>query len=220
MKKTNSFKRKKKIKKIDDFEDLVFQDHVEDHEDDDLDDDLDVIPHDDDVDLVEDALEEIIEDCIIVEEEIEEKPKQRKRKSGGDKEKYYVDPKELDDEIVKYYENGILTDKLAKMVSMIPHKLSYSPNFINYSFRDEMVGDAVIRIFKVLMGKKYNRDKGTNFFSYATRICFNCFVTRIKKEKKIQETHERYQNELLNMSSNFNVLTKNNNTRIGKARDI
>jgi len=217
MKKQTSFKRKKKIKKIDDFEDLVFQDHVEDHDEiEEIEDDI--VSDEDDIDLVEEAL---IDDTDLIEEIInipEETPK-KKRKSGGDKDKYYVDPKELDDEIVKYYDTGILTEKLANMVSMIPHKLSYSPNFINYSFRDEFVGDAVIRLFKVLMGKKYNRDKGTNFFSYATRISFNCFVTRIKKEKKIQEIHDRYQEEIMSMSANYNVLTKNHNTRISPTRE-
>lgn len=218
MKKQTSFKRKKKIKKIDDFEDIVFQDHVEDH--DEIDEiENDIILDDEDVDLVEEAL---LDDSVIIDDivdVVEETPKKRKRKSGGDKDKYYVDPKELDDEIVKYYDTGILTEKLASMVSMIPHKLSYSPNFINYSFRDEFVGDAVIRLFKVLMGKKYNREKGTNFFSYATRISFNCFVTRIKKEKKIQETHDRYQEEVMSMSANYNVLTKNHNTRISPTRE-
>jgi hypothetical protein len=121
------------------------------------------------------------------------------------KEKFYVDPKKFDEEIGLYYENGILTDELADMVSKIAHKLSYASNFINYTYREDMVGDALIRMFKALMSKKYDRIKGTNPFSYFTRIAFNAFRNRIKKEKHINETHLKYQEELYMMSENQNV---------------
>ena len=91
------------------------------------------------------------------------------------------------------------------MVSKIAHKLSYASNFINYTYREDMVGDALIRMFKALMSKKYDRVKGTNPFSYFTRIAFNAFRNRIKKEKHINETHLKYQEELYMMSENQNV---------------
>jgi DNA-directed RNA polymerase specialized sigma24 family protein len=112
-----------------------------------------------------------------------------------------------------------MSNNLAEMVSKISHKLSYAPNFINYTYREEMVGDGVIRMMKALMAKKYNRDKGTNPFSYFTRIAFNAFRNRIKKEKHMAETHEKYQNEIISMSQNYNTIVKNNNLRIGKERD-
>lgn len=87
------------------------------------------------------------------------------------------------------------------------------------TYREEMVGDGVIRMMKALMAKKYNRDKGTNPFSYFTRIAFNAFRNRIKKEKHMAETHDKYSNEILMMSQNYNVLMKNNNIRINKERE-
>jgi hypothetical protein len=80
------------------------------------------------------------------------------------------------------------------------------------SYREEMVGDGVIRMFKALMSKKYNHTKGTNPFSYFTRIAFNAFRNRIKKEKHIHETHEKYKNEFLMFSEGYNNLVKNNKT--------
>lgn len=136
-----------------------------------------------------------------------------------DKEKYYVEPKKFDEEIMKYYKSGVMSNELAEMVSKISHKLSYASNFINYSYREEMVGDGVIRMMKALIAKKYNHKKGTNPFSYFTRIAFNAFRNRIKKEKKIHETHEKYRRELMGMSENYNNLLKNNNIRIMKERD-
>jgi DNA-directed RNA polymerase specialized sigma24 family protein len=105
------------------------------------------------------------------------------------------------------------------MVSKIAHKLSYAPNFINYTYREEMVGDGIIRMFKALTTKKYDRVKGTNPFSYFTRIAFNAFRNRIKKEKHLREIHEKYQAELMLFSENYNTIVKNNQTRILKDRN-
>jgi hypothetical protein len=132
----------------------------------------------------------------------------KKTKIGGkplaSKERFYVEPKEFDDEIVKYYDSDIISDNLAQMISKIAHKLSYASNFVNYTYREEMVGDGVVRMFKALTSKKYDREKGTNPFSYFTRIAFNAFRNRIKKEKHMRAVHEKYQEELLMFSSNYN----------------
>jgi hypothetical protein len=154
------------------------------------------------------------------EDEEEVAPVKKTYSKTTDKEKYYVNPQEFDDEIVKYYDSGTMSDNLAQMVSKIAHKLSYAPNFINYTYREEMVGDGIIRMFKALTTKKYDREKGTNPFSYFTRIAFNAFRNRIKKEKHLRETHEKYQNELLLFSGNHNAIVKNNQLKISKKRDL
>jgi len=138
------------------------------------------------------------------------KPKNTKK---ADKAKFYVDPKDFDDKILEYYKNDVISNDLAEMISKIAHKLSYAPNFINYSYREEMVGDGIIRMFKALMSKKYNHDKGTNPFSYFTRIAFNAFRNRIKKEKHMHETHEKYKNEFLMFSEGYTNLVKNNKNK-------
>lgn len=178
-----------------------------------------VLSDEDDVDLVEEALEivDIIE--TVITEEVVEDVVYKKGKRVADKAKFYVEPKKFDEEIMNYYDSGKMSDELALMVSKISHKLSFAPNFINYSYREEMVGDGVIRMMKALIAKKYNREKGTNPFSYFTRIAFNAFRNRIKKEKHIHETHEKYQRELMFMSEQFNNLSKNNNIRIMKERN-
>lgn len=181
------------------------------------------------VDVEVDQEEEFPETEDFVDEEDEEieeieKPKEpevKKRGKKADKTKFYVDPKEFDKQIINYYNSGILNNELAEMVSKIAHKLSYAPNFINYSYREEMVGDGIIRMFKALMTKKYNHTKGNNPFSYFTRIAFNAFRNRIKKEKNIHETHEKYQEEYLAFSENCNVMSKNNRSKLYKNdRDV
>ena len=155
--------------------------------------------------------------------EEENKLKNEKRKRSGSKplaskERFYVEPKEFDSEIVNYYNTDVISDNLAQMISKIAHKLSYASNFVNYTYREEMVGDGIVRMFKALISKKYDREKGTNPFSYFTRIAFNAFRNRIKKEKHIRAVHEKYQEELLMFSANYNNLMKNNQISIQKDR--
>jgi hypothetical protein len=207
-------KRKKKIIDYDDF--------IDENEDSSLEEDLDenISYASSMFDSVSDHEKE--EDEEVEEaEEVEEEPviEKIKNKKKPDKKVFYVEPKKFDEEIVKFYESGIMTNDLAEMVSKISNKLSYAPNFINYSYREEMVGDGIIRMMKALISKKYNREKGTNPFSYFTRIAFNAFRNRIKKEKHIHETHEKYRRELMSMSEGYSNLLKNNNIRIMKERD-
>jgi len=145
------------------------------------------------------------------EDEEEESPK---KKVKADKAKYYIVPKEFDDEIIKYYENGVISNELAQMIEKIANKLSFSPNFINYSYKDDFIGDAIIKMFKALIGKKYQHAKGSNPFSYFTRIAFNAFLCRIKKENHNQEILQKYRDDLLQFSDNVNVVVKNKNMRI------
>ena len=162
---------------------------------------------DDDCDLEKDINEELV--SKIEKEVFAKKPK-------APKEKFYVEPKKFDEEILKYYDTGEMSDELASMVSKIANKLSYASNFVNYTYREEMVGDGIVRMFKALMAKKYDREKGTNPFSYFTRIAFNAFRNRIKKEKHIHEAHEKYQQEYMMVSEGYNNLLKNNQIKIMK----
>jgi hypothetical protein len=200
--------RKKKFKHEDDFdyEDLLADPEIDSTEQDDEDEPYSPIdPEDDKYNSVEDDEDDD-------EEEVNTKPK----KTSIDKNKFYVDTKEFDTEIMNYYDTVIMSNNLAEMVSKISHKLSFASNFINYSYREEMAGDGIIRMMKALIAKKYNKDKGTNPFSYFTRIAFNAFRNRIKKEKHIHETHEKYKEELELLSSNYNNIVKNKNMSANK----
>jgi hypothetical protein len=132
----------------------------------------------------------------------------KKRGPKPNKQQFYVEPKEFDESITQYYNTNIISDELATMINKIAHKLSYAPNFINYTYRDEMVGDAVVRMMKALIAKKYTHSKGYNPFSYFTKIAFNAFRNRIKREKYMHETLQKYQEEII-MNSEYNNFVKN-----------
>ena len=65
---------------------------------------------------------------------------------------------------------------------LISNKLSNSPSFYSYTFKDEMIADAyedcLLRI------KSFNHKKYDNPFAYFTQICYYAFLRRIKKEDK------------------------------------
>ena len=89
-----------------------------------------------------------------------------------------------------------LEDELAESVYKIAVGLSYSPNFINYSYKDEMIGDAVVKMIAAVKNKKFNLDSPSNPFSYFTTIAYHAFINRIKKEKKYRETINDYQEQV------------------------
>ena len=127
------------------------------------------------------------------------KPKPKKKaKKKKSKKPYYVNPVEFFDRIKLYYETDDLTEDLGEAVYKIAIGLSYAPNFINYSYKDEMIGDAILKMMMALENKKFNCDSGHSPFSYFTTIAFHAFINRIKKEKKHRETIIQYQEKIYN----------------------
>jgi hypothetical protein len=108
------------------------------------------------------------------------------------KDKHYVNSEELKTAISKYYESNDCTDYLCDCINKIAQGLSFSPSFINYSYKDEMVGDAVVKMFSALKRKKFDIKSETSPFSYFTTIAFHAFINRIKKEKKHHEAVTAY----------------------------
>jgi hypothetical protein len=108
------------------------------------------------------------------------------------KEQFYVDPDVLKQQITEFYKTEICTTSLGESINKIAQGLSYSPSFINYTYRDEMIGDAIVKMYSALKFKKYNVNTETNPFSYFTTIAFHAFINRIKKEKKHHEALEHY----------------------------
>lgn len=117
------------------------------------------------------------------------------KKSKKDKKAHYVNGKEFTQDIIEYYESGTdeIGDKLGESIFKIAKGLSFAPNFINYSYKDDMVGDAIVKMFSALQSKKFNIETGNNPFSYFTTIAFHAFINRIKKEKKQRQVVNDYQ---------------------------
>lgn len=113
---------------------------------------------------------------------------------------FYVSNRRLYEEYIKWYaaievakEEGIeepqIPDFIVDAMMKISRRLSYKPNFINYSFKEDMISDALYdcvrfaKKFKISYTSKDGPIKDGNPFSYITTICFNAFLRRIDKEK-------------------------------------
>jgi len=133
--------------------------------------------------------------------------------SSKNKKEYYVNPKEFYNQIKTFYSTDDLTDELATSVNKIAIGLSYATNFINYTYKDEMVGDAVVKMFTALKHKKFNIESHSNPFSYFTTIAYHAFINRIKKEKRYKQTINEYQEsiyeEIMCEDGNGKVYVKN-----------
>ena len=64
----------------------------------------------------------------------------------------------------------------------IAEHLSRKPNFISYSFRDEMIADGIENC--LMYFRNFDPEKSKNPFAYFTQIIYYAFLRRIMKEKK------------------------------------
>ena len=64
----------------------------------------------------------------------------------------------------------------------IAEHLSRKPNFISYSFRDEMIADGIENC--LMYFRNFDPNKSKNPFAYFTQIIYFAFLRRIMKEKK------------------------------------
>ncbi len=66
----------------------------------------------------------------------------------------------------------------------IAEHLSFKPNFNKYTFREDMVGDAILNCLEYI--HNFDPEKSKNPFAYFTQIMYYAFIRRLDKEKKSQ----------------------------------
>lgn len=89
----------------------------------------------------------------------------------------------------------IVTHYIGACLLKIAEGLSHKSNFIQYTYREEMVMDAVENCLKAV--KNYDVEAATrtgkpNAFAYFTQIAWFAFLRRIEKEKKQQDIKFKY----------------------------
>ena len=75
-----------------------------------------------------------------------------------------------------------VTNYIGECFLKIANHLSYKPNFINYTYREEMICDGIENCLQYI--KNFNPEKSQNPFAYFTQIIYYAFLRRINKEKK------------------------------------
>ncbi len=112
---------------------------------------------------------------------------------------HYVDNKKLLAAMIEF-RNSVIEAKendkprpripnyIGECIMKISEHLSYRPNFINYTYKDEMISDGIENC--LLYIDNFNPEKSKNPFAYFTQIIYYAFIRRMQKEKK--QTYVKY----------------------------
>ena len=122
---------------------------------------------------------------------------------------HYVNNKDFSTAVVEYCvtckeeqsrgnPRPIIPDYIAQCFLRIAEGLSHKANFVRYTYREEMVMDAVENCLKAI--ENYDVDAATrsglpNAFAYFTQISWYAFLRRIQKEKKQQDIKMKFISE-------------------------
>ncbi len=109
------------------------------------------------------------------------------------KQKHYINNADFLKALVDYKEECKTAEQTGKPEPKIPNYigecfmkiaegLSHKPNFINYTYRDEMIADGIENC--LMYFNNFDPTKSNNPFAYFTQIIYYAFLRRIQKEKK------------------------------------
>lgn len=85
---------------------------------------------------------------------------------------------------------------IGECIYQIANRLSYKPNFMNYTYRDDMIADGLENAIMAI--NNFDPDKSKNPFAYFTQIIYFAFLRRIQKEKKqMYVKHKVIENSVL-----------------------
>jgi hypothetical protein len=92
----------------------------------------------------------------------------------------------IDDAAARGEEPPIVSKYIGECFIKIATHLSYKSNFINYTFKDDMISDGIENCLTAVA--KFDPAKSSNPFAYYTQVIYFAFIRRIQKEKKQQAT--------------------------------
>ena len=95
---------------------------------------------------------------------------------------------------------------VGECIMKIATHLSHKPNFINYTFREDMICDGIENCLQYI--DNFNPDKSSNPFAYFTQIIYYAFLRRIAKEKKL--LYIKYK-----ASENVNIFDQTSSKQVG-----
>lgn len=107
--------------------------------------------------------------------------------------KHYIDNKKFYTALLLHKKEVVAAREAGKQEPRIPSyigeclykiatRLSLKPNFISYTYRDEMISDGLENCISYL--NNFDPEKSDNPFAYFTQIIWYAFIRRIEKEKK------------------------------------
>ena len=123
----------------------------------------------------------------------EEKLKPKQKPHYVDNKKFLIAMTEYRESRIKAEEEGQkrpqVTNYIGECYLKIANHLSYRPNFINYTYRDDMISDGIENCLQYM--DNFDPEKSKNPFAYFTQIIYYAFIRRIQKEKKQQQVKQK-----------------------------
>lgn len=121
--------------------------------------------------------------------------------------KHYVDNKKLFTVMVRYraavdkqraaqkkttrkLRPAPIPEYVGECLLKIASRLANKPNFANYTFKEDMISDAIENC--ILYMHNFDPKKSQNPFAYFTQIIHYAFIRRIEREKKYSYTKYKY----------------------------
>lgn len=84
--------------------------------------------------------------------------------------------------------HGQITDNLARMIIKLCERNSGRANYRGYSYKEEMVGQAIMQLCGVIL--QFNEARSSNPFAYATSVSNNSFIRILNIEKRNQQIRD------------------------------
>lgn len=85
-----------------------------------------------------------------------------------------------------------ISNYIGQSIIHICTNLALRANFRNYTYKDEMIADAISDCIAGVSNNGFNPERSCNPFAYFTQIAWNAYIRRITKEKK--ETYTKHKN--------------------------
>ena len=126
----------------------------------------------------------------------------KKKKSNNyiDNKKFYAEMiiyrRLYDESLIAGEPRPIVSRYIGECIMLIATRLATRPNFVGYSYKDEMISDGIENCLAYI--HNFNPDKSTNPFAYFTQIIYYAFLRRIQKEKKpLYIKHKSFENSMI-----------------------
>lgn len=126
----------------------------------------------------------------------------KKKKSNNyiDNKKFYAEMiiyrRLYDESVAAGAPRPIVSRYIGECIMLIATRLATRPNFVGYSYKDEMISDGIENCLAYI--HNFNPDKSTNPFAYFTQIIYYAFLRRIQKEKKqLYIKHKSFENSMI-----------------------
>ena len=126
----------------------------------------------------------------------------KKKKSNNyiDNKKFYAEMiiyrRLYDESVIAGAPRPIVSRYIGECIMLIATRLATRPNFVGYSYKDEMISDGIENCLAYI--HNFNPEKSTNPFAYFTQIIYYAFLRRIQKEKKqLYIKHKSFENSMI-----------------------